>query len=348
MLSREMSGGSSHDRRKIRRLLADLGRVPVPPPIDTMNPPAKKSAPRAIAELVFGVVLTLAGITEMFPLVISMSLCVGGLILLYLGVREVTTESRRLPKICWRVAAPSFYILLIAFPLTKQYQHEINLNLDFKDSPYFSWWRRQIITHDIAKMRDFLNDLEIETPTKLPPFGIQSKSGGYGAVTPPNLPLNRSELIIGELDVCDRPSATHSYVSYIIDIYPAKSFSETTLIIRIGFSEYFNSSFWNMKPITLIPPPVSIFLNLREELQAPFADRLAAATFRTVLDDPMSVKDDFIRALMIGDSIVDNECGKWPQIEKTLITNGYSKEQIKSKDFTQSSISWACTDTWRK
>ena len=363
-----MSGGNSHVRRKIRRLLVRFGK----------NPTSSQTAKTVKEELtkrpilsrvleVLGVALAVAGCAEVFPLAVSLLLYGLALTVLSAGIWEDTKGLKKKHKIWSRAGLFGIYGFVIFFPLQNQYDKEINLRLDFKESPYFSWWRRQVITHDIAKFKKYLTDLRISVPREIPPLGIETgqNSGGFGLLTPPNLPLYRSTLTIGESHVSDRPAATGTYSGYVVERLQFKSFSNVpwpipkerlpeymnSLLIGRGFTDYFNSSFWNENRIEFPSLPANLFWKLRANLGAPFADKLAASTLKTMVDEPNEVRDKdidvyLIRALMIGDSIVDNGCGKWSQISNILVSSGISREQITSQRLTQSAVSSACTEAW--
>lgn len=355
-----MSGGSSHDRRQFKRMLSRLGEIPLPPVADPMKEASKKSVPRAIIELVVGIAFGMAAVFEMYPLEINGILCALGLIGISLGVREFTKESKPvIIKASWRVGAFLLYGMLIFFPLRRQYLREINLHLEFKDSPYFCWWRRQLITHDVAKCRDFLGELGIETPGRLPPFSIQSGAGGGGIATPPKLPIDRSTLTIGESDIRERAVATSTYINYVVELLVSKSLSDSDSVqdianlgmVREGFASYFNSSFWSTASLINGFPPSNFLWEIRKATDSQFSDKIAAATLKTMVDDP-AVRDRdlniyILRAFMIGDSVVDNECGRWPQLKKVLTSNGISQDQIRKQDFKQSGVSTACIQAWK-
>jgi hypothetical protein len=327
----------------------------------------KKSIPRAILELILAFVFTVVGASEMFPLKVNVLLYLSALALVWFGVKQATESKTKRAKIGWPVVALLVSLLLIYFPLQRQYNREINLHIHFKESPDFFWWRRQIITHDIARMRDYFISLEIPVPEDLPAIGVQTgpNSGTCGQVTPPGLPLYRSEIVIGESSVKNRQTVTSCYSDYVVGSVMSKALAGIPwpippdrigelgeqLMLSSGFSQYFVWSFWDAKTDT---PGFGIwFWDIRERLGSDYTDRLAAATLRATSDSPAEGRDDNVglylaAKIKIGESVVDNECSKWPQIESVLLKGGVDRVKLKGQDLTHSAVTTACIEQWKE
>jgi hypothetical protein len=59
--------------------------------------------------------------------------------------------------------------------LARIVQNLTRTNLTFKDSSEFTWWRRQVIVHDIEGMHNYFARLEIPVPDSIPPLVVQEE-----------------------------------------------------------------------------------------------------------------------------------------------------------------------------
>ena len=154
---------------------------------------------------------------------------------------------------------------------------------------------------DVARFRDFLNDLGISLPTTLPPFEIQSNSGGTGMVTPPpGLSLDRSAIVIGGANIRDRSAATAAYSNYVLWQLANKTLASSPAQNQIlyignlsfmlnGISAYLNASYWGHYPPRTALPPFRILLAIRQSVVNTFTDSLAASALKTIATDPREV-----------------------------------------------------------
>lgn len=119
------------------------------------------------------------------------------------------------------------------------------------------------------------------------------------------------------------------------------------------YSEYFNSSYWDKSP--QMPEPLTMVLwRVREHLGKDFADKLASATLRTISDNFSEVNGAdtriaFLRTMMLGDSIVENECSKWPKIAEALKFYRIPVEQTpgQADALAQDYVSENCIRAWK-
>jgi hypothetical protein len=252
--------------------------------------------------------------------------------------------------------------ILLFFPISRQYQKEINITLSFKDSPYMTWWREQIITYDLSRMQKYLANNGVPVPSVLPPItvGTGKFANQVGSSTPPNLPINRGALEIGVAKLGDRQSVTFEYLSYVMQPESVRAFSAAHSMQDIGlfimFSDglvdYFNSSYWNQRssPPGLYPPGEALW-SIRAALGQTFADKLAAASVEVLATDSADIKGAEInieqaRILMLADSLVESECDNWPKIRDILIGLGIPKNRIASQKFEVNAASAPCIEKW--
>ena len=370
-------GGNAH-RRAIEKLAH--ARTTISTPTEDAHPemcaaqPSTKSLNTdhflAIISILVGVVLAFVGFVEVFPLYVNLAVYIAGIAIILYGLDrwEKTQEWKARMKMGLLALILAIYCALLYFPVKKQYERENDARITFKDSPLFTEWRKQVIRHDISQFKSFLNELDIDTPSAVPPFGIQtgSSAGQIGSVTPAGLPVNRSELLIGESHIKERESATLVYSDYVMDKLAEKALrnipwpipndrvTELALVSMAtqGFARYFNFSFWGSQPDTAFFPPAEIMWEMRKEMGRSFSDRLAASAVRTIADDNETIKDNdldiyLVHALMIGDSIIDNECERWPEIRSLLVRAGIPEEKVR-RPFAPPSMSNSCIQKWSR
>lgn len=194
-----------------------------------------------------------------------------------------------------------------------------------------------------------------------PPFGVFTGPGAneLGSSTPPNLPLDRSTLLIGANRVKDRTAATRVYGDYLVGILSRQAVANSSSVQDLGYigifgdgiSSYLNRSFWSGQSKDTEFPPFTILWTIRGELGNSFSDRLAAALLETIATD-RSIKDTdmyvyLVRGFIVADSVVDNECSRWPQIQGILLKNGLGDSLNKAKEITPQPLSIACTQEWK-
>jgi hypothetical protein len=361
---------SAYDLQQQQRLQA----IPIPS-VDSVPKDSKPMNTDKVKDIVIGLlgmVLGFVGASDTYPLYVNLFVYALALIgILYAVWRWKASKAHGVVHRAVILAvAFMVYSALIWYPVSKQYSRETNINVTFKESPAFTWWRRQLIQHDLAKFRDFLKALDIQVPDSIPPFGVATgrlAEGTYIA-TPPNLSLNRSELSIGESVVKDRLTVTGVYAGYVVarDLKNANADIPqpitpnqnriyewgSTLMVGVGFSRYFNYSFWGKAPPDIGFPPLHLFWDLRKPIGAHFADRLAVATMKAINDNPAEVRDGnlnlyIVRALKIGEYTIESDCSSWPKIERYL--EGYiPADSMKAQDLSHSYVSEGCLQVWKQ
>jgi len=314
----------------------------------------KKSPLKAIVEALLGIGLAIAVAFEVFPMIVSLILGSVGLILIWVATREAVKGQTNVKKVAAFIGVV-FYIFLISVPLTKKYKSEMTIAMTFKDSPDLSWYRKQVIAYDLRRFRNYLTDLGIPFPVEIPPFGTVGGPGvAYAIASPPNLPPYRSVIAIGKSNSQLRRAPTLAYSSYVIERFAYRAFSEpNSIVISHGLAHYFGYSFWGKVPENQAFYVCDRFWSLRQEFGAEFTDKLAAATLKTIADNSAEVRDKDVdvyltKALMVGDSIVENECERWPKIKKVLVSQGMSQDKIESQKLILFPVSTACIQVWRQ
>ncbi|MFZ0912598.1 MAG: hypothetical protein WBQ76_07805 [Candidatus Korobacteraceae bacterium] len=366
------AGGNSHQRAKDKSSKHQLAKDIADSVVERLSQAAAAPTLRPallstkqwlpIASVLLAVVLALIGLQDVFPLWLNVVFYAAALLLfLYSCWKwETTALWSRGRKIWGAVLVVMIYGCFVAFPITKQYQREVNIKLTFKTSPELSWWRRLVITRDIYKFRDYLTSIGISVQPNVPPIAVSWTSGG-GSVTPPSLPMYRSELLIGRGEVRDRRKVTESYANYEIELIIGKTlmrdrnitiFSKA-MLSTLGIADYFSQSYWNEPPPPAERlPSVRLLWDIRNKEGAEFADLLAAAALNTLGDDPVvgdpNPNGVWVRALMIGDSVVESQCERWDDVRKILVDNGVHEEFIRSQDMSKASVSVACIEAWKK
>jgi len=224
-------------------------------------------------------------------------------------------------------------------------------------SPYFTWWRKQVIRHDLTNANEYLNGLNLSMPNGMPPLGIQTGASNCGSVTPRELPLYRSEIVIGQFSVRSRQIVTLCYIQYLVQTMIPLSDGDNQIIegltLDVIFSSYLSYSFWNKRP-PLAPGYdfTQVFWRLRQCLGKDFTDHLVAATLKAAADNPAEGRNQnlalyFAAKVKIGESIVDNECSQWPQIEMALLQLGsLDRDKLQHQDLTGSHVSTVCSVAW--
>jgi hypothetical protein len=287
-----------------------------------------------------GLTFAFLGLTEMYRLWMNCCFLAAGLALILWGLWkwERFEAWRPLKKIICMLRVVSLYCAVVAYPVEQQYEREIAIGMTFKDSPQFTWWRRQVITHDFAKARDYFVAFGIETPKEIPPLGVRSGSGGSS--NPPGLPLYRTVQWIGKDQVKDRRAVTSIYINITVWDVLAKNSKWVVspediarfLVLQMTFSSYFNGSVWDKAPV----PGDFMLLSLwkiREQCGAAFTDKLVAYALKSISDNPEEVSDPdthiyLARKLKIADSIVESDMSKWPQISNIIRDDGISIDRI--------------------
>ncbi len=208
-------------------------------------------------------------------------------------------------------------------------------NITFKDYSEFTWWRRQVIAHDIEGMHNYFAHLEIPVPDTIPPLTVHEDD--QAILNSPH--IYRGELQIPRPSVADRKAVTHIYAAYVIQKAlpdPTKSASffnslragdvtSALLMFQLTFfsvelRRYLHASYWNRMEAGA-PPAALILWKIRDALGKTFADRLASKVFRVAVDSLPEISDPdinvmFTHALKIADGIVEAYQQNWPKIQR--------------------------------
>jgi hypothetical protein len=212
-------------------------------------------------------------------------------------------------------------------------------NITFKDTSEFTWWRRQVIAHDIDRMHKYFVRLEIPVSDPVPPFTVHDET----RTITKGRHFYRGELKIPRPQIANRKVITDIYAAYVIlEALPNPTKSESffqslpgnaanvlqlqqLMFFFVELRHYFNASYWNsMVPE---PPPAALILwKIRDALGKKFADRLASKLFRVVVDSLPEISDPdmnvlFTNAMKTADGIVEAYQQNWPTIQKILDKN---------------------------
>ena len=243
-------------------------------------------------------------------------------------------HSRTLAFITWGVCLlPAARIVWILWVVSVS-----RTEITFKEASAFTWWRRQVIKHDIAGMHAYFTGLEIPVPDKFPPFTVIEER--QTIFTPPH--LYRGNLNVPLHQITDRRAVTHVYAVYVMLTAlpdPTKSpafwnsipdsliqLNQTTFF-STDLREYFHASYWNsVNPETGLPAGAAVLWKIRGMLGRAFADKLASKVFRVAADSLAEISDPdihvtFSKALRIADEIVEAYQQSWPKIHKLLDEN---------------------------
>jgi len=305
-----------------------------------------------IIAIIISVVLAFVGFTKVFPLWLNMLVYLLALAFgLWGGWRwETAYKWSRSKKLWVSVLVILAYCVVMLIPIKRQYERETSTRVTFKDSQHLTWVRRRIITYDLAKFREFLNDLGIPVVEEVPPILVANSGLGMGF--PKGLALYRADLSIGKDLITDRRAVTEIYANYMMEVVlVGKAAIRTHYIGDValvqlygdGFAQYFVQSYWGGQLPKRSWLTAQIFWHMRDKLGAKFTDKLAAATLNTIADDPAAKARDMdaylVRAIMIGDSVVESQCDRWSDIRTSLVESGIRDSVISSQDLSNASIS---------
>jgi hypothetical protein len=213
------------------------------------------------------------------------------------------------------------------------------VNVTFKEASAFTWWRRQVIRYDLARMHSYFSNLEMPVPTVIPPATVHE--GVRGTYTPD--PVYRGELQIPRPQVTDRKVVTDVYASYVMqkafpdpskapgfwDSMPPSARHINQFNIAIFFCadlrRYFVASYWNSAPEEEKTGTLVLW-RIRETFGHTFADKLVGKVCQIAVDSLPEIADHDVnvtlrRALKIADGVVEAYRQKWPQIQKILNDN---------------------------
>ena|SRR5437773_7681160 len=99
-------------------------------------------------------------------------------------------------------------------------------DITFKHASAFTWWRRQVIRHDIAGMHAYFASLEIPVPDKIPSLTVHEE--GQAIFNPPH--MYRGELQIPRQQITNRKLVTHIYAVYVMKT----AFPDPTNLLSFG------------------------------------------------------------------------------------------------------------------
>lgn len=254
---------------------------------------------------------------------------IDALLAILLALAPVGYENLDLPHS--RVVAFGAATVCLALLLRIGWILSSRTTVQFKKSSEFSWWRRQIIRHDITRFHRYLTSLDILVPDFTPPVTVSDVT--QGTYTPAH--AYRGELIVPRLAVSNRREVTRIYAAYVMQSavpdprYPGFDFRNTEDALRLfqatffwtGLRDYFHASYW--KSLSEAPPPALVLWNIRTAFGRKFADTLASKVLRVVVDSPQEILSPdmylaFTNALRIADSILEADHQSWPQIQKIL------------------------------
>ena len=143
-------GGSAHDRavrKSAQNRLAKevtemvVERLSQPAPSVTSTSRLSTQSVVAIFSFIVALVMSWMGIEEVFPLPFSILVYFIALAaFLFSGWRwETVLKWSKALKVGVSLAIVIGYCTVLAYPVLRQYQHEVNIKLTFKQSPQLSW-----------------------------------------------------------------------------------------------------------------------------------------------------------------------------------------------------------------
>jgi hypothetical protein len=260
-----------------------------------------------------------------------------GLVLILIGEwRTASQQGRRLLlRVSVSLAIALAYMFTFGYIGFRQYQKQEAIKLEFRDSPYLSWWVQIRIKHDVAKFRDYLAALDIDVPTDVPPFQVHSgpTSASTNIATPAGLPTYRGGLSIGKDVIGKRSASTLVYGGYVIERLLVPQLNTENMVrlmlVHIGLQHYLNWSYWGGKQVDEDPlwAPASILWDIRDRFGKSFTDRLVANMLRSIVDSPNEVQapkfDTYLcERLRLADKLTESESQRWPEIESILKQDG--------------------------
>lgn len=368
LINMAKKGGNAHQRAVERSRNNEQAPVNQPLVNQSPAPHERRGIPTDVVQAsllsILGIVFAVVGLVDIYPLWLNS-------IFYLLGLLAILWSVSRWERVGdWGIGKKGpillvvvvVYVLLLSRPVYKQYEKETNINVTFKDSPAFTFGRRQIIRRDLTNVSQYLKDLGVPLPGSLPPLTVHSRSGGgCGETATPNLPLYRAELILSESGVKDREVVTSCYINYVVMNLSLAHLSNGNdipfvMMVAMGLADYLNTSFWDSKPFGLYS--VELW-EIRKRLGKGFADRLAGTMLQILSDNPSDARTgtvalDFVILVGLGESVIDGECSHWPTIRQAIgnlqTTQGgpLMVDEFRKRDLSNTHVSSACMDIWKR
>lgn len=198
------------------------------------------------------------------------------------------------------------------------------VNVTFRDDPDLTWWRKQVITHDISGMRDYFVILDLPTPD-VPSFTVTDAGLEEARNTGP---LYRDYLQLQRSKVSRRDAATDLYVNQVLRrVFMNLEFEKRKLAQGVMFESagrlYFQASYWEHFDESAKEPFSTILWDIRGKLGQGFTDRLVSHFVRIYADTPNDVYDEdvkitFVNGLREADKDLESKMQSWPTIESTI------------------------------
>lgn len=338
-----MSGGDSRQRRRFRRAVdarlsgMQHSQTGNSQPSANIEMPSKKPSRLFSTDRVLGIVaiavgaaLAFVGLTEMFPLYISISAYLLSLMLILFGIWkwEAVVSWRPGTKLAVIAVVAVIYCSLMAFPTHKQYERDYGIELIFK-SPA-TWWQRQIVSFRLAEMRNYLRERGISVSAKVPPIEVDSHlaPGSWQVASPPNLPSYRGALLIDSLNNPEKITFLYAQHEIHQRVMPGITDSPmqgklTLFYIEDAFVSYLNWSFWNRQGSGNITHWPAALWAVRERFGQEFTDDFVAQALVSITDTPQegldSPMDTYLcQKFKIGEGVRDSGFSRWPQVLDVL------------------------------
>jgi hypothetical protein len=236
------------------------------------------------------------------------------------------------------VGIASWFLCLLVAVRVAVIWSKNRINITFKHSSDITWWRRQVITHDIAGMHKYFASLEIPVPETIPPLTVHEE--GQAIFTPPH--MYRGELRIPRPQITNRKVVTHIYAVHVMlsafpdptkspafwDSLPASADQlHQITFFSAELREYLHASYWNSFEADGFAGTAALILwKIREAFGRRFGDRLASKVFLVAVDSLAEISNpdmnvSFAKKLKIANGILEAYQQSWPKIQKILDDN---------------------------
>jgi hypothetical protein len=248
---------------------------------------------------------------------------------------QVLIHERKI-KSFWSVLAAAILVASSVFSVVLITNRSLGHQIHFRKDPEFSLVRQFLIRHKVVSVREYLDELEIPVPAKLPPFTV-----GVGESVR-NDPIERlGDLHLDRNKLGDSGEIAAAYMRYVImrdtnSIYQNADLQELAADpffaqkgeIDIAITWYLTSSYVGTEQSDF---PISRLLwKIREQLGVSFTDSLVSNMLLNTIDTPRDgfradIHDSLKNLLWNADSTLENDHQHWPEIQNVL--NDYTFTQ---------------------
>jgi hypothetical protein len=221
-------------------------------------------------------------------------------------------------------------------------------HLEFKYSPLITASTKESIVDAVGGYFEFLKEIGIEIPPRLPPVGVYSGSDSTGSSYHPSEPIS-DNIMIGENKLKNPRDITMEFSEWLVGSQlmgePMTSAPKPNTLLSVVVADtvkhniagYLNFSYWEEKAPTEGGGWIDVFWDIREKFGNEFADKLAAKTLEVAINKQARVamlaptqskeferlsNEHFYRYLMVAEEYFDNQDAKLEEVNTIIGSHG--------------------------